>query len=86
MASFGLGMGGVDNSHDCILLIQPHHLAFDKHIHENYREFYTLKGNCIFNKTVVLKAKIFWNHIQCFWDDLGKVSKNFYLHHLNNAR
>ena len=37
MASFRLGVGGVDNSHDCILLIQPHHLAFGKHIHQNYR-------------------------------------------------
>ena len=61
MASYGLGMGGVDNSHDCILLIQPHHLAFGKII-----ESFTLKANCIFNKTVLLKAKIFLNHVQSY--------------------
>ena len=80
MVSFMFGVGGVDNSHDCILLIQLHHLSFSKCNPHSYTEFYTW-GNYISNKTVLLKAKILFNQVQCFRDDLGKLEKNLSLNY-----
>ena len=39
------GVGGMDNSHDCILLIQLHHLAFGGYNPQNCTEFYTWGNN-----------------------------------------